>query len=105
MAADSRPYINRRRFSQIRAPELKGQFVIFARPSLVVISPLAQNEMMVEEVELRRVVEQYFADLAVEGMALDVHAEAEFLDGLVGVFPKLQEAALAHESLGMQQNL
>src|SRR5271170_1310164 len=98
-------HVDRRSRLEVRRAKLERQFMAFPRPSLVVVSTLTQDEVVVVEVKCRRVVEQHFADLAVEGVLVDLHLDVELLESLRCRLPEFDETVLAGESIGLQQNL
>src|SRR5208283_1584026 len=74
-------------------------------PSLVVKSPLSQNEVVVVEVKLRSVIEEHFPNLTVECVLVDIYFQAEFLESLGHCFPKFEKTIFARKPIGFQQNL
>src|SRR5579875_2832356 len=84
---------------------LQHQLMVGARPSLFVKRAFSQDEMVIVQMELRGVVKQYLADLAVEGVAVDIDLQAQALDGFGSRLPELKEAVLAGETIGLQQDL
>src|SRR5262249_36632783 len=66
---------------------------------------LAQNKMMVVEVESRRIVEEDLACLAVKGVIVEVDLEIKLLERSVHGFPEFEEPVLAGKAIRLQENL
>src|SRR5215471_14882963 len=84
---------------------LDRQFVSGARPAVVVKSAFAQDEMMVVEVESRRVVEEDLAHLAVEGGVVEIDLELKLLERSVHDLPEFEEPIPAGKAIRLQENL
>src|SRR5882757_624432 len=97
-------HVDRRRGFQIRCAEFERQLVIGPRPSLVVEGALSQDEMIVVEIKLRRVIEKHFPHLAVEGMIVDLHLDTELLQSLGRRSPKFEEAVFARKAIWFEQD-
>src|SRR5258707_321018 len=78
--------------------------MIRTRPSLVVEGSLSQNKVVVVEVKLRSVIEEHFADLAVERVLVDIYFDVQLLKSLRCCVPKFEKAILAREAIRLQQN-
>src|SRR5208282_4403088 len=100
-----RTHVNPGRVTQVRAAVLDSQLVIRARPSLFIKGALSKNEVVVVQVEVRGVIKQHLANLAVERVVSHVNLEVEFLHGRVHRVPELHEALFVGETIGLQQNL
>src|SRR5262249_48006925 len=98
-------HVNRGSVLQLGSAVFEGQLMTGPRPSLIVKGALAQDEVMIVKIELRSVVEEHFADLAVEGVRILVDLETEFLKRLGGILPELQEPFLARKAIGLKQDL
>jgi hypothetical protein len=61
--------------------------------------------MVVVKVEVRRIVEEHFTNLAVKALLVDIDFETQLLDGFSHVFPELQETTFAREAIGLEQDL
>src|SRR5579885_196263 len=105
VSGGKRPHVHGGGILQVGASVLDREFVIGARPSIVVERSFPENEMIVVKVEVGSVVEENLADLAVEGVVIDIDLEIEFLDGLIDGLPELHEAFLAGEAVGLKQDL
>src|SRR5271168_2547657 len=101
VSAQLRAYIHRCRGFKVWGAVFESQLMVSARPPLVVEGALAQNEMVVVQVELRRVVEQHFPHLAIEGLAVYVHLDLEALKRISRLVPKFDEALFAREPIGL----
>src|SRR5208282_5580456 len=98
-------HVNGRGVLEFRGAVFEGQFVAGTGPSLVVKSPLSQNEVVVVEVKLRSVIEEHFPNLTVECVLVDIYFQAEFLESLGHCFPKFEKTIFARKPIGFQQNL
>jgi len=94
-----------KRRTELRGPVFEGQLVARTGPSLVVKSPLSQNEVVVVEVKLRGVIEEHLPNLTVECVLVEVYFKTEFLESLGRGLPKLEKTILARKPIGLQQNL
>ena len=99
-----RTHINSCGSLEVLGPVFEGQLVLRARPSLVVESALAQNEVVIVEVKQRGVIEEYFPNLAIERVVVDIYSKIELLKSLGCRLPKFEKAVLAREPIGLQQN-
>jgi hypothetical protein len=79
VAPQLRPYINCGGFLEVSSAKFEGQLMFFARPTLIVESALTQDEMIVKQVELWSVIEQYLPDLTVASVVVNVYFEPKFL--------------------------
>src|SRR5215469_1476917 len=75
------------------------QFVSGARPAVIVEGAFAQNEMIVVEVESRRVVEEHLAHLTVKGVVVEVDFEIKLLERSVHCFPEFEKPLLASKAI------
>src|ERR1700722_5387055 len=99
------PHINRRRGLQLWRTIFESQLMARPWPSLIVKRTLTQNEMIIVEVELRRVIKEHLPDLTIKRMPIGFYFQPELRHGLARVFPKFQKGAFAGEAFGLQQNL
>src|ERR1700733_13535089 len=90
---------------EVRRAEFEGQLVIGTRPTLLVESAFSKNEVVIVKVELRGVVEQHLANLAVARMLVVIHFDMKFLESLSDCIPEFEEAFFAGEPIGLKQNL
>src|ERR1700730_4919591 len=104
VSAELRTHVNGRGGFEVRGAVFEGQLVLRAGPPLIVESALAQNEVVVEEIKLGSVVEQNFANLAVECVVIDIYLKSEFLKSLGRRLPKFEETIFAGEPVRLQQN-
>src|SRR5208282_5227326 len=100
-----RTHVNGCGVLELRGPVFEGQLVARTGPSLVVKSPLSQNEVVVVEVKLRGVIEEHLPNLTVECVLVDIYFKTEFLESLGCCLPKFEKAILAGKPIGLQQNL
>ncbi len=105
VSAELRTHVNGRSGLEVLGAVFEGQLVPRAGPSLIIKSALAQDKVVVEEVKLGSVVEEYFPNLAVECVMVNVNPEPEFLETPGRRFPKFEETMFAGKPVGLQQNL
>jgi hypothetical protein len=61
--------------------------------------------MVIEKVEIRRVVKQHFTNLAVERLIIDIDLEIQFLGGFLHVLPELHKSAFTRKTIRLEQDL
>src|SRR6516165_9244958 len=105
MAGELRTDVHRCGRLEVSTAIFERQFVSGARPPVVVEGAYAQNEMLVVEIESRRVVEENFAHLAVKGVVVEVNLEIKLLERSVHGFPEFEEPVLAGKVIRLQENL
>src|SRR5215470_3883396 len=99
MAGELRPDVNCGGRLEVITAILDCQFMSGAWPAVIVEGAFAQNEMIVVEVELRRVVKEDFTDLAVKGVVVDIDLKLKLLEGSVHRFPECEEPVLVGEAI------
>src|SRR5271163_4747070 len=105
MPGEIGPDIDPGRGAQVGTAKLDRQFVIRARPAVIVKGALSKDKMIVVEVKAGGIVKQDLPHLAVKGLVIEVDLEVKFLQGPVHCFPKIKEAFLAGKAIRLQQNL
>src|ERR1700751_2737305 len=105
MAGELRTNVDRGGRLEVSTAIFDRQFVSGARPAVVVEGAFAQNEMIVVEVESRRVVEEGLAHLAVKGVVVEVDLEIKLLERSVHGFPEFEKPVLAGKAIRLQENL
>ncbi len=100
--------VHRRRRLEVGVAVFKGQFVVRTGPSLFVKGAFAgKDEMIVVEVELRGIVKEYLAHLAVERVGVDVNFKIQSLDPhrFLDARPEIHEALFGGKAIRQEQDL
>ena len=98
-------HIDSRRRLELRVSELDGQFRQTVRPTALVEGPQPHDEMMVVEIEARRIEEEDLAHLVVESVVSLLDRHVEFLGRVPNDLPKIPERLGRHKVLRLQDHL
>src|SRR5215469_1788882 len=78
--------------------------MLCAWPALIVKGTFSKDEMVVVEVEGRRIVEKHLADLTMEGLLVKIDLELQLFGRSFHIFPEFEKVALAREPIWLKQD-